>query len=244
MRLLHINDIEHTLKCQLVKIQTVTHIVVGRYCLGVVVYHHRAPAFLTDSVQSLNTAPVELNRRTNAVSTRSKYDDTLLVVLKLNIASHTAVGYIQIVGLCRILCSQSVYLLNNRQDTKLLTAITNQQQCLVHIAGFALQSDGTCNLEVGKTVYLCLTQQFLFQSIDILFLQLLIYVDDMLKFLKEPLINLCQLVNAIDVILFIVHGLRDNEDTLIGWLTQCSICIIYLQFLILYKSVHALTNHT
>ena len=40
MRLLHLNDIHHTLEGQLVEVETVAHIVVGRYGLWVVVDHH------------------------------------------------------------------------------------------------------------------------------------------------------------------------------------------------------------
>ena len=40
MRGLHIDDIHHTLERQLIEVQTVAHIVVGRYRLRVIVYHH------------------------------------------------------------------------------------------------------------------------------------------------------------------------------------------------------------
>ena len=40
MRLLHLDDIHHTLEGQLVEVETVAHIVVGRYGLWVVVDHH------------------------------------------------------------------------------------------------------------------------------------------------------------------------------------------------------------
>ena len=140
--------------------------------------------------------------------------------------------------------SQSVDLLYYGQDTELLTTIANQQRSLVHIAALALQTNSAGNLEIGKSVNLSLAQQVLLDGVDILFLQLLVDVDNVLQFLQEPLVNLGQLVNTIDIVLLVVHGLRDDEDTLIGWLAQGSIDIVNLQFLVLYKSVHALTNHT
>ena len=62
MGLFKLDDIEHPLKGELVEVETVTHIVVGRDGLGIIVDHHRAPTLLTDGVQRLHTAPVELHR--------------------------------------------------------------------------------------------------------------------------------------------------------------------------------------
>ena len=91
MRLLHLDDIHHTLEGQLVEVETVAHIVVGRYGLWVVVDHHRAPALLANGVQSLNATPVELYGRTDAVSTRTEYDDRTVVVLEGDVALHACV---------------------------------------------------------------------------------------------------------------------------------------------------------
>ena len=69
MRRLHVDDIHHTLEGQLVEVQTVTHVIVCRYRLRVIVNHHRAIALLADGVQSLHTTPVELYARTDAIGT-------------------------------------------------------------------------------------------------------------------------------------------------------------------------------
>ena len=110
MRLLHLDNIHHTLEGQLVEVETVAHIVVGRNGLWVVVDHHRAPTLLADGVQSQNATPVELYRRTDAISTRTEYDDRTVIVLEVDVALHTCVGYIEVVGLSRILCSQGINL--------------------------------------------------------------------------------------------------------------------------------------
>ena len=57
---LELDDIHHTLEGELVEEQAVTHIIVGRYGLGVVVDHHAAVALLADGVERLHTTPVEL----------------------------------------------------------------------------------------------------------------------------------------------------------------------------------------
>ena len=77
----------------------------------------------------------------------------------------------------------------------------------MHITALTLQSDGTRYLEVGKAIDLSLAQKRLFQRVDIIFLQLLVDIDDMLQLLQEPLINLCQFMNLVDIILRHMHGL-------------------------------------
>jgi len=77
----------------------------------------------------------------------------------------------------------------------------------MHVATLALKTKSTCYLEIGKTIYLCLAQKFLIECIDILLLQLLINVDNVLELLQEPLVNLSELVNSVNIVLRIVHSL-------------------------------------
>ena len=74
MRILKVMDIHYTLECEFVKIETVTHIVVGRYSLRIVVYHHSPVSLVTDCLKGVYGAPVELNRTTDTVSTGSEND--------------------------------------------------------------------------------------------------------------------------------------------------------------------------
>ena len=41
----------------------------------------------------------------------------------------------------------------------------------------------------------------------------------------------------------LVHGFRDDEHALVCRLTQCSVDVGYLKFLVLDKAVHALPYH-
>ena len=61
MRLFQVDDVEHTLKGQLVEVETVAHVIVCRYGFRIIVNHHTAPALLTDGAESLHTTPVELD---------------------------------------------------------------------------------------------------------------------------------------------------------------------------------------
>ena len=77
----------------------------------------------------------------------------------------------------------------------------------MHVTALAFQSDGTCYLEVSKAIDLSLAQQRLFQCVDIVFLQFFVDINDMLQLLQEPLVNLRQRMNLVDVILRQMHRL-------------------------------------
>ena len=242
VRLLEVDDIHNTLEGKFVEVETVAHIVVGRHGLGVIVDHNRAVALLADSVQSLNATPVELYRRADAISTRTEHDDRTLVVLEGDVALHASVCNVQIVGLCRILGSQGVNLLNNRQDAVVLTTVAHDERCLAHRLELVLKTNGTRNLEVGETVHLSGAQELLVESVDVALLHSLIDVDDVLEFLEEPLVDLCKFVDLVDGVA-LMHSLRDDEHTLVGRLAQSCVDIVNLKFLILHEAVHTLTNH-
>ena len=146
--------------------------------------------------------------------------------------------------MCRIFGCKGIYLLHHRQDAVILSQGAHHQSSLTHTLKFCLESYGTSNLEIGETIYLSLTQQILAQVIDIAHcLQALVNINNMLEFFEEPLVYLCKLVNLVDGISG-MHGLGDDEHALVGRFTQGSIYIRNLQFLVLNKSVHTLTNHT
>ena len=242
VRLLEVDYIHNTLEGELVEVETVAHIVVGRHGLRVIVDHNRAVALLADSVQSLNATPVELYRRTDAVSTRTEYDDRAMVVLEGDVALDASVCYVQIVGLCRILGSQGINLLNNRQDAVVLTTVAHDERRLAHRLELVLKTYGACNLEVGEAVYLSRTQEFLVESVDVALLHSLIDVDDVLELLEEPLVDLCKFVNLVDGIA-LVHSLRDDKHALVGRLAQSCVDIFDLKLLVLNEAVHTLTDH-
>jgi hypothetical protein len=65
---LQVDNIENALEAQLVEVETVAHIIVGRHGLGVVVNHYALVAQLACSLDSINRTPVELNTGTNTIS--------------------------------------------------------------------------------------------------------------------------------------------------------------------------------
>ncbi len=113
----------------------------------------------------------------------------------------------------------------------------------MHVVVFVLEAHGAGYLEVGEAVDLGLAQQVAVESVDVAFLQPLVDVDDVLELIEEPLVNLRQVVNLVDGVA-LVHGLGDNEHTLVGGVAQGLIDVGNLQFLVLHIAVHALANHT
>ena len=69
-----------------------------------------------------------------------------------------------------------------------------------------LQAHSTRYLEISKAVNLGCAKEFLVKSVDVALLHLFVYVDDVLEFLKEPLVNLREFMNLFNSIA-LVHSL-------------------------------------
>ena len=242
MRIFQFENIHHALEGELVEVETVTHIVVGGDGLGVVVDHDGAVALATDGLQGLDATPVKLHGTTDTVGARSEHDDGVAVVLEVHVRLRAGVGDVEVVGLSRILRGQGVNLLHHRQDAVALAQLAHNKVGLVHVLALILQSDGACYLEVAETIDLCLAEQVLAQSVDIVALQLLVDVDDMAQLVEEPAVDLRQIVDLIDGVA-LVHGLGNDEDTLVRRLTQRRVDVVDLQLLVLHIAVHSLSNH-
>ena len=74
VRLLKVDDIHDALEGQFVEIKTVAHVIIGRYGLWVVVDHHALMTLLAGSLERIDRTPVELDRRADAIGTRTKDD--------------------------------------------------------------------------------------------------------------------------------------------------------------------------
>ena len=108
--LLQVHHVEHALQRELVEIEAVAHVIVGRHGLGVIVNHDRLIAQFASRVDGVHRTPVELHARADAIGTRAQHHHRLLVViigdvvsnlilLALRIAEgrHVRVGKVQIV---------------------------------------------------------------------------------------------------------------------------------------------------
>ena len=106
------------------------------------------------------------------------------------------------------------------------------------------QSNGFRDLEVRETLYLGFAHQVLVNVLEgASCFEFVVGLNDILEFLKEPTVDLCELVQAVDAVTR-MQCLREEEDTLVGWSGQSVVEVVHMQLFVLGKTVHALTNHT
>ena len=105
-----------------------------------------------------------------------------------------------------ILRGEGVYLLDHGQYAVALAQASHHEQGLVHVVVFHVEAHGTGYLEVGEAIHLGLAQQLAAERVDVALLQPLVDVNDMLELVKEPLVNLRQVVYLVDGVA-LVHGL-------------------------------------
>ncbi len=255
-RRLQLDHIEHALQRKFVEIQAVAHVVVGRNGLRVVVNHDRFVTQLASGVDGVNRTPVELNRRTDTVSTRTEYYHRFLIIIIINVVCsyifltlgisecwNMGVGEVEVVGKLRMLRGNCWDALNRWHYAALLTILANSQILLLHISTLWLENEAG-NLEIAETATFYLQQQLIGQFLKLIILQqLVLQVDNMLQALQEPNVNLGKLLDTLDgVALF--ESLSDSKDTQVGWVSQLLVEVIKLGVVVAHETVHALTNHT
>ncbi len=159
MGLLKLENIHHAFKRKFVEVEAVAHVVVRRHGLRIIVYHHRAPALLLDGHKRVHRAPVELYRRTDAVSSRTKHDDRAVVARIVDVISGAVIGQIEIVRFCRILGRKCVDLLHNGSDAARYAMASNIHDSTFGITVHFLLEYRARNLEVAETLLLGQTQK-------------------------------------------------------------------------------------
>ena len=73
-RLLQGADVHHGLIAELVEIESVTAVVVGRDGLGIIVYHYGFAARLAKGLEGVHSAPVEFDAAADAISPGAEHD--------------------------------------------------------------------------------------------------------------------------------------------------------------------------
>ena len=155
-RLFEVYNIEHTFKRKLVEVQTVAHIVVSRYCFGVIVNHDGFVPQLACSLDSVHRTPVELNGRPDTVSSRTQYNYRFFILIIVHIIPLYGIRHIKVVRQFRMLGSDGIDTFYSRKNTQFLTTGAYHKVFLFHIT-FRIQHE-TCNLEVGETEHFRFTQ--------------------------------------------------------------------------------------
>ncbi len=197
MRLLKVKNIHHAFIGKLVEIESVTHIIISRHSLGIVVNHHRAPALTLHGHKSVDRTPVKLYRATDAVSTRAEHYNRAVVVEIVHIVGSTVVSKIKVIGHRGIFGCKSVNLLHHRDYTERFAQPPYLSHCTFHI-GQPLLVERTRNLEVTESLLLCLTQQRSRQLRQIIIgLHLIGCHHYIIQLIEEPPVYLCKLMDTL-----------------------------------------------
>ena len=114
----------------------------------------------------------------------------------VHIVGGAVVGEVEVVGLGRIFGGKGVDLLHHRGDAEILA----QGAHFGHRrAGGFVAIHGACHLKVAEPLLLGLTQQFWLELPESVgFRHLILSVDDVLQTVEKPLVDLGELVDAVD----------------------------------------------
>ena len=241
-RLLKVYHVEHTLQRQLVEVEAVAHVVVGRHRLGVVVDHDRLGAELTGGLNGIHRAPVELHRRTDAVGTGTQHHHRLLVLVEVDVVALHAVGHIQIVGQLGMLAGHRVDALHGGLYAVLLAVAAHLKVLLHHVALAGFQHE-TSYLEIGETGGFHLAEEFVTHVLQmVVFHQFGLQVDNVLQALQEPYVYLRELLDALHSVAFF-QSLGNGEDAQVGGVGKLLLEIVKTGVVVAHKTVHALAYH-
>ena len=84
-----------------------------------------------------------------------------MVAQIFHIILRTAIGQVQVIGLCRIFGSQRIDLLHHRDDAVLLTELADLHHPLFYIP---FKAEGTGDLEVREPLHLCFAYKLRVQT--------------------------------------------------------------------------------
>ena len=125
------------------------------------------------------------------------------------------IGEIQIVRQFRVLAGHGGNALHTGYDTFLLTIAAHLQVLFLHVPLLRLQYEAG-DLEVGEASTFHLEQQFIGKFLKlVIFLQLMLQVNDVLQTLQEPHVDFGQLFDTLDAI-SLFQRLCNGKDTQVG----------------------------
>ncbi|KAI6760251.1 hypothetical protein HG531_013452 [Fusarium graminearum] len=196
----------------------VCFIVICAHRLRIKIDHNCLLSHLSKSPGSTDSTPIELNGATDSVNTTAKDNST--IVLEGDIVSRAIVGGVEVVGVGREFGGKGVNLLNPGVDSKAETVGTNL------VFGTL---DGVGNLSVGETHLLGLENLIFLQALEATsLLKLASAVNNVLQLVKEPLVDLGQLMDLVNGVVLVEHGLADSEPSTVGRVLELKVKILKL----------------
>lgn len=195
-------NVHDSLVAKLLKVESISFVEVGGDRLGVVVDHDRLLAHLANGSRTGDGAPVELDRRADSVNTRSENHGTVLV--ELEVVGRGVVGCVEVVGVSRELGGERVDSLDEGGDAEGLSMGSN-------LVFGGLNEVG--NLGVRESRLLGRAHDVGVDRLERGRLKDTVDVADVVKLVKEPLVNLGEIVDAVDRVVLVEHSVRNGEKS-------------------------------
>eukprot|EP00754_Rhynchopus_humris_P032218 Rhum_TRINITY_DN15387_c0_g1::Rhum_TRINITY_DN15387_c0_g1_i5::g.154554::m.154554 len=181
-------DVQDGLQRQLLEVQPVRLVVVGRHRLRVVVDDDRAQTELVQGAHAADGTPVELAAASDAVRTAAQHDDA--ATREVDVVLVAVVGCVQVVRLGRELRSKRVHLLHHREDV-----VHDPHGADLRLRGLHAPGNGA----VAETTLLRQHEQVGAHRLRHL-LQRALKVDDVLQLAEEPPVDLRQVVHLLHAV--------------------------------------------
>lgn len=196
------------------------------------VNHDSLLAHFSEGLGSADSTPVKLDGASDTVDTASKNHGSL--VLKGDIMRRSIVRGVKVVGIGREFSSEGVNLLDPGVDTKAVTVGAN-----LVLGGL----DGHGDLSVRETQLLGLENLVLLQSLEAAgSLHLAGAVNQVLELVQEPFVNLGQVMDLVDGVVLVEHGLANGEPSAVSRVLELKVEIVKLVTLETDKARVNLTN--
>ena len=167
-----------------------------------------------DCHQCVDRAPVEFDRRADAVGSGTEYDDGAAVAFVVDVVFGAVVCQVQVVCRCGVLGGEGVDLLHYRKYPEFAAACAHVESGVA--TAYVFFKYGTCYLEVAESLLLGEPEQLGRYVGDVVgFFEFGCSVDYVLEFEQEPAVDAGEVVYCVDVVAF-GECFRDDEYPLVG----------------------------
>lgn len=210
-------DVHDSFEAQLFEVESIGFIEIGRDSLGVVINHDGLLALSSDCPGTGNGTPIEFDTAADSVDTTSEDHGTVLV--ELDVVLSSVVGSVKVVGVSRELGSQGVNSLDEGRD---LVSLSN-------LSDFSLGSLGQLgDLFIRESSSLGGHHDVPVDLLQGSLLKGLVDVANVLELVQVPLGDLGQVVDSVNRVIEVQHGVSDREQSSVIVVGQSGVDILGL----------------
>lgn len=211
-------NIHHPLVAQLLKIQFIRRIIISRHRLRVIIDHYSLFSHVAEGLDGRDGAPVELDGGADSVDAAA--EDNGAVVFEGDVVGGAVVCGVEVVCVGREFGSEGVDALDPGAD------VEGEADGADLVFG---GGDGVCDLAIGEAELLSLEDLVLLEGVEAACVfELAGAVDDVLELVEEPLVDLGEVVDLVDGVVFVEHGLADGEPAAVGGVLELEVEVVKL----------------